>query len=86
MRCGGMKRTRSDWMAKIAEALTGEPLQRRQSENVIDRRSEPKGPKMAMPGRRNKHVTLTAQEQADLIGRFRKRASEHHKRVWGSNQ
>lgn len=73
-------------MAKIAEALTGEALPRRQSTNVIDRRNEPKGPKMAMPGRRAKHLTLTAKEQADLISRFRKRASEHHQRVWGSNQ
>lgn len=79
-----MKTTRSDWMAKIAQALTGEALPRRQSENVIDRRGEPKGPKMAMPGRRPKHVTLSAQEQTELIGRLRKRASEHHQRVWGS--
>jgi len=76
-------RTRNDLISKIAEVLTGEALPRRQSENVIDRRGEPKGPKMAMPGRRPKNITLSAKEQAELIDTLHKRQSDQHRRVWG---
>lgn len=81
-----VKTKRTDLLARIAEALTGEPLPRRQSTNVIDRRNEPKGPQMAMPGRRPKTVTLSATERAELISTFRKHASDQHKRVWGTDQ
>lgn len=81
-----MKLTRSDWFARIAEALTGEALPRRQSDNVIDRRGEPKGPKMAMPGRRPKNVTLSAKQRAELIRNLRSDVSDQHRRLWGTTE
>lgn len=81
-----MKLTRNDLVSRIAEALTGEALPRRQSTNVIDRRSEPKGPKMEMPGRRPKRVVLSAKQRAKLTRNFLSSASDQHKRVWGDTE
>lgn len=81
-----MKLTRNDLVSRIAEALTGEALPRRQSTNVIDRRGEPKGPKMEMPGRRPKRVVLSAKQRAELINTFRQSASDQHKRFWGDTE
>lgn len=80
-----VSRTRSDLVSKIVEALTGEALPRRQSTNVEDRRGEPK-PKNLKPfdgPRRN--ATMSAADQARFVDKFRKRASDQHKRAWGDN-
>lgn len=80
-----MKLTRNDLVSKIAEALTGEALPRRQSTNVIDRRGEPKKKLPPYnPPRRN--VTMTAKQQAEFIANLRKRHSDQHQRVWGDTE
>ena len=78
-------RTRSDWMAKIAEALTGEAPPRRQSEHVRDLR----GMKNPVASRKTKDQSRLkprekAQESPEQYRKALLMLSRQHQQKWGS--